>query len=129
MGGGTFLQRFTTRCCDKNFLPPHNYHMPQADIRLESPQSVIRTMGGIGHAVVNGWNIEWHLPDGQIIDIPINPHTNLPLIRDIFAPLLKRRNLEPSTSTVPGYATHVMIQSLITWISMSVRKLYTIARL
>ena len=56
--------------------------MPQDDIRLESPQSVIRAMGGIGHAVVNGWNIEWHLPDGRIIDISIDPHTNLPLIRD-----------------------------------------------
>ena len=124
----TVLRRFNNRCGDTIYLPSHNYHMPQADIRLESPHYVIRAMGGISHDVVNGWNIKWHLPGGRIIDIPIDLHTNLPLIRDFFAPLLKRRNLESSTSTVPGYANHVMIKSLITWISTSVRKLYTVAR-
>jgi hypothetical protein len=35
-----------------------------------------------GHAVVNGWNIEWHLSDGRISDILIDPATNLPLFQD-----------------------------------------------
>ena len=56
--------------------------MPTADIWLESPQSLIRALGGTGHADVRGWNIEWHLPDGRIIDIAIDPSTNLPLIHD-----------------------------------------------
>ena len=55
---------------------------PEADIRLESPQSLIRAMGGSDHAVVDGWNIEWHLSDGRIFDIPIDPATNLPLFKD-----------------------------------------------
>ena len=56
--------------------------MPMADIRLESPQSVIILIGGSDHAVIDEWNVEWHLPDKQIIDIPIDPGTNLPLIHD-----------------------------------------------
>ena len=32
--------------------------------------------------MITGENIEWTLPDGRIIDIPIDHHTNLPLIHD-----------------------------------------------
>ena len=39
-------------------------------------------MGGGGHAVIDGWKVEWHIPDKPIIDIPIDPGTNLPLIYD-----------------------------------------------
>ena len=79
IGGCTITRRFKTRCGTKLLLPAHGYHFPEADICLESPQSLIRTMGGSGHTVVDGWNIEWHLPDGRIVDIPIDPATNLPL--------------------------------------------------
>ena len=82
VGGGTILRRFKTRCGSTIHLPAHGYHMPKADIRLESPQSLIRAMGGSGHAIVKMWDIEWHLPDKRIIDIPIDPKTNLPLIHD-----------------------------------------------
>ena len=58
MGAGTILRRFTTRCGAKIYLPAPGYHMPKADIHLESPQSLIRVMGGTGHAVINGWTIE-----------------------------------------------------------------------
>ena len=83
IGRGTTLQKFTTRCGAKVCIPsPNSYHMPGADIRLESPQSIIRALGGGGSGLITGENIEWTLPDGRIIDIPIDHHTNLPLIRD-----------------------------------------------
>ncbi len=51
--------------------------MLKADIRLESPQSIIWAMGGSGHAIVKMWDIEWHLPDKRIIDIPIDPEEDV----------------------------------------------------
>ena len=39
-------------------------------------------MGGSGHAVIDVLNVEWNIPDKRIIDIPIDPGTNLPLIHD-----------------------------------------------
>ncbi|KAL3768918.1 hypothetical protein ACHAWU_010259 [Discostella pseudostelligera] len=41
IGRGTTLRKFTTRCGAKVCIPsPNSYHMPGADIRLESPQSI-----------------------------------------------------------------------------------------
>ena len=94
IGGGTILRRFKTRCGTKLLLPAHGYHFPEADIRLESPQSLIRAMGGSGHAVVDGWNIEWHLPDGRIVDIPIDPATNLPLFKDFVCTSEEQKSFE-----------------------------------
>ncbi len=31
---------------------------------------------------MDGYKIEWHLPDGQIVDIAIDQVTNLPLLQD-----------------------------------------------
>ena len=82
MGGGIILHKFTTRCGTTLYLPAHGYHMPKADILLESPQSIIIAMGGSGHAVIDVGNVEWNLPDKYIIDITIYPGTNLPLIHN-----------------------------------------------
>ena len=54
--------------------------MPNAELSSKFRQSLIHTMCGSGHAVIDVWNIEWHLPDGEITDIPIALDTNLPLI-------------------------------------------------
>ena len=82
IGGGTILRRFKTRCGTKLLHPAYVYHFPATDIRLESSQSLIRAMGGSGCAVMDGGNIEWYLPDGRILDIPIDPATNLLLFKD-----------------------------------------------
>ena len=37
-------------------------------------------MSGDGHSVIDVWNVEWDIHDKQIIDIPIDPGTNLTLI-------------------------------------------------
>jgi len=47
---------------------------------LEIPQSLFNKLGGQSHALVDGKAIVWTLPDGRIIDIPIDPMTNLPLL-------------------------------------------------
>ena len=65
VGRGATLRKFTTRCGAKVCIPsPTSYHMRGADIRLESPQSIIRALGGGGSGLITGENIEWTLPDG-----------------------------------------------------------------
>ena len=44
-GAGTILRRYRTRCGSTVYIPTLCYHMPAADIRLESPQSVIGALG------------------------------------------------------------------------------------
>ena len=53
MGGGTILRNFTTRCGTTLYLPAHGFHMKKSDIQLESPQSVIISMGGSGSVVID----------------------------------------------------------------------------
>jgi len=56
--------------------------MPTAEIRLESPQSLFNfnKLVGQSQALVDGKAIVWTLPDGRIIDVLIDPLTNLPLL-------------------------------------------------
>ena len=95
VGGGTILRNFTTNCSTNIYLPAHGYHIPKSDILLESPQFVIRSMGGSGHAVIDVWNVEWHLPDKRIIDILIDPGTNLPLIHDFVCTSSEKEKYGP----------------------------------
>ena len=74
VSSGTTLRCFKTRCGKTVNIPAHVYNMPATDIRLESPQSMILTLIGINHARIDGYNIEWILPDDRIIGIPIDPH-------------------------------------------------------
>ena len=46
-GAGTILRRYKTRCGSVVYIPTLGYHMPKADIRLESPQRVIGALGGM----------------------------------------------------------------------------------
>ncbi len=80
-GRGTVLRCFKTRSVKTRYLGSLAYYMPSADIRLESPQSVFQGLGG-GFARVDGYNVEWHMPDGEIIDVPIDPRSNLPVLHD-----------------------------------------------
>ena len=57
VGGGTILRNFTTNCSTNIYLPAHGYHIPKSDILLESPQFVIRSMGGSGHTVIDVCNV------------------------------------------------------------------------
>ena len=57
MGGGTILRKFTTFCGTTLYFPDHGYHMPKANILLESPHYVIRAMGGSYHAIIDMCNI------------------------------------------------------------------------
>jgi hypothetical protein len=66
------------------YIPSYSYHMPDSDIRLTSPQSIMKRLGGDSYAKVDGYKIEWHLPDGRIVDIAIDPVTNLPLLQDFL---------------------------------------------
>ena len=55
IGRGTTLQKFTTHCGAKVCIPsPNSYYMPGAKIRLASPQSVIRALGGGGFGLITG---------------------------------------------------------------------------
>ena len=82
IGKGLVLQNFCTRCGNVIYISSHAFHMPTAEIRLESPKSLFSKLGGQSQALIDGRAIVWTLPDGKIIDIPIDPMTNLPLLRD-----------------------------------------------
>lgn len=79
VGGGFILRKYKTRSGSIVYVKSFDYHMPSAEVRLTSPQSLIKSMKG-GRAVIDAIrdNVEWHLPDGEILDIPIDPATNLP---------------------------------------------------
>ena len=62
VGIGTVLRKFKSRCGTTVYVPSVNFHMPAADIRLESPQSAIRMLGGDGKAILKHDTIEWILP-------------------------------------------------------------------
>ena len=47
------------------------------------------------HDVIDLWNVEWHLPDKLIIDIPIDPGTNLLLIHDFVCTSAEKENYGP----------------------------------
>ena len=108
--------------------------MPKSGIHPKSPH-VIRVISCSGHGIVDRWTIEWHLPD-RIIDSPINPNTNLPLIHDFvwtsaeekgFQDSLKREGITGSTlsmvySEKPGpasTATHMMTVSTTMTMTMT----------
>ena len=80
IGKGMVLRKFCTQCDNTGFIPSHAFYMPTAEIQLEIPQSLFNKLGGQSHALVDGKAIVWTLPDGRIIDIPIDPMTNLPLL-------------------------------------------------
>ena len=40
------------------------------------------------------WDIEWYLPYKRIIDIPIGPKTNLPLIHDFVCNYVEKKRFE-----------------------------------
>ena len=81
LGVGTTLWKFVTRSGREVFLPLVCYHVEHATIRLMSPQQYIKQHGG--SAKVLGHTIEHTLPDGHIIDIPVESSTNLPIVRDV----------------------------------------------
>ena len=95
MGGGTILRKFTTQHGTNLYLLAHGYHILKAEIQFESSQSVIGSMGDSGHSVINVWNFERHLPDKRIIDIPIDPGTNLPLIHDLVCTSAEKEKYGP----------------------------------
>ncbi len=58
--------------------------MPDFVIFFTSPQSVMKRLGGDSYAKVDEYKIEWHLSDGRIVDIDVDPVTNLPLLQDFL---------------------------------------------
>ena len=93
------LLGFTTRTGKKVYLGARAYHMPASDVQLESPQSVSQGLGGGCYARIDGYQVKWHMPDGEIIDIPIDPRSNLPLCTILSALSPKREDSDHSMPT------------------------------
>ena len=78
VGIGITLHKFIDQ--DKNpcFLPCLSYHVPNADIRLFSPQTFHQYYGG--HSVLNGDSVVMHLESGRQIRFNINQKdSNIPI--------------------------------------------------
>ena len=55
-------------------------------------------MGGSDDTVVDSLNIEWHLPDGRIVDIPIDSATNLPPFKDFVYTSEEQKSFESEST-------------------------------
>lgn len=92
-GIGTAMWKFITRLGHEVFLPVICYHVEHAEIRLMSPQLYFKRAGG--YATVNSHNVTFHLPDDNIIDIPICPVMNLPLVDKVGTCERQKREYGP----------------------------------
>jgi hypothetical protein len=54
------------------------YHIPNADVRLFSPQVLLKTIGGFSTQIVHG--IKVSLDNGIKLSATVCPHSNLPII-------------------------------------------------
>jgi hypothetical protein len=54
------------------------YHIPNTDVRLLSPQVLIRTLGG--HAFLNNQGMDISLDNGKVLSANYCPCTNLPMV-------------------------------------------------
>ncbi len=76
LGVGTIMWKLLSMEGQDVFIPALAYHMENCDIQLFSPQSYLHVHGG--HAHITGKNAHMTLPDGIIIDLPIDNDSNLP---------------------------------------------------
>ena len=92
IGIGTVMYKFVDTNGKEVYLPGVAYHMPNATIRLFSPQSYIQSYGG--HATLEGSMVTHHLPPscaqraegevGSSIEFPINVLTaNTPMVSGV----------------------------------------------
>ena len=106
-GIGTAMWRFITRLGHEVYLPIICYHVEHAEIRLMSPQLYFKRAGG--YATVSSYNVTFHLPDDNIIDIPISPVMNLPLVNKVGTREREKREHGPHllsmVSTLNDFAT------------------------
>ena len=94
LGVGTVMWKFTTRLGREVFLPLVCYHVEHASIRLMSPQLYFKGNGGRG--TISGNNVEFILPDNAIIDIPIDPKSNLPMVWNVSSTSEEQERIGPS---------------------------------
>ncbi len=81
VGVGTVMYKFFTTSGGTVLLPGFGYHMPQAGIRLASPQSFYKQFGGYGR--LNGHEYVHNLVNKAWIVIPIDSVSYLPLAYDV----------------------------------------------
>ena len=75
-GEGLIHWHVVDRCGNNHTLTVQGCHIPQAEVRLFSPQTLLRQAGG--HLTVTSNKLTLHLADGTILDAPFCPKNNLP---------------------------------------------------
>jgi hypothetical protein len=93
LGISTIMWKLPTIKGQPIYIPAIAYHMPDCDIRLFSPQSYFQLHGG--DATVMARNVTMYLPDNHIVDIPIDPTVNLPVISSPQPMLEEQDNFGP----------------------------------
>jgi hypothetical protein len=79
LGIGTIMWKLPTMKGHPVFIPAVAYHsMPDGDIRLFSPQPYFNLH--VGDPTVTTRSVVMHLPDNHVVDIPIDPTVNHPVI-------------------------------------------------
>jgi hypothetical protein len=93
LGIGTIMWKLSTTKGQPIYIPAIAYHMPDCDIHLFSPQSYFQLHGG--DATVTARNVTMRLPDNHIVNIPIDPTVNLPLVHSPQPTLEEQVNFGP----------------------------------
>jgi hypothetical protein len=104
LGIGTTMWKLPTIKGQLIYISAIAYHMPDCDIRLFSPQSYFQLHGG--DATVTASNVTMRLPDNYIVNIPINPTVNLPLVDSPQPTLEEQVNFGPHL--LPSFVSNVL---------------------
>ncbi len=99
IGMGIVLYKMPATNGDTCFVPGIAYHMPDCNIRLLSPQSYHQMYNG--HSELDGQAFTFFLakavngPMQHQIKVPIDPGSNLPLLRDVSTTGLEKQRARP----------------------------------
>lgn len=74
-------------------IPAVAYHMDTCDVRLFSPQAYFNLHGG--HAYVDDKHVMMNLPDGNRVQIAVDPHSNLPQLSSAHTTQAERNEIGP----------------------------------
>ena len=77
-GFGLVLYKAVATNGEVVYLPGLAYHLKSTDIRLISPQAFHQLWGG--RSVVDDKVFSLHTTSGQVVDVPIEPKSNLPML-------------------------------------------------
>ena len=88
-GFGLVLYKAVATNGEVVYLPGLAYHLKSTDIRLISPQAFHQLWGG--HSVINDESFRLHTTSGQVLDVPLESKSNLPMLYGVTCSVQEHR--------------------------------------